>query len=306
MCATKRKYLIGEKYTNYKGQNFEIIGYKNNQYRTIRFDSGYICDVHISNINCEKCMIKDWLSPSVYEVGIVGEPNLRYHPLYTKWKNMISRCYCKTSQYYKYYGALGIKMTDELLNFKSFISIVEKLENYDKMIENPTVWQIDKDLKSTDKKIYSKDTISIITAKENQWLATAESHKNIYQFDIYGHLIKKYNNLLEVYQQNGFNMSNINAAIKGKYKHAYNYIWLDDETLDQLDLRIKQYFVTKKTNNKTVYQIDIKTKNVIKKYNSVNEVCALNNGYKPSNISGCCRHEQKTAYGYIWEYEVNV
>lgn len=297
-----RKVLIGEKFKNNKGQFFEIIGYKLNGYRTIKFDSGYICDAHMSNITSKNCKIKDWLSPSVMEVGIVGEPHLRYHPLYSKWKNMIYRCYNPKNMYYKYYGAKGIKMADELLNFKSFISIVEKLENYDHMLEDPFKWQIDKDLKFVDEKIYSKDTITIMTAQENQWLAMAEFHKNIYQFDLNGTFIKKYNNLLEVSQYTNFNMSCINHSIKGKYRHAYNYIWLDEENLNKLDERIKKASKPKKTNNKVVLQIDINTGKIIHIYSSVKEACLQNNKFKQANISGCCRGEQKTAYGYMWRY----
>lgn len=298
----KRSAFIGERFINNKGCTFEIIGYEANNYRTIKFDSGYICSAHISNITRTNCTIKDWMSPSVYGVGIVGEPGLRYHPLYIKWRNMIGRCYNPKNTYFKYYGAIGIKMSDELLNFKSFIAIVEKLDNYEKMIKEPHKWQIDKDLKSIGQKMYTKDTITIMTAKENQWLATAEHHRDIYQYDINGNFISKYNNLLEVIQQNNYDMSCIDHAIFGKYRHAYGYIWLDENNISELKQRVIFANSPKKTTAKVIYQINQTTNEIINVYNSVQEACHKNN-FKSSNIAACCRGEQKTAYGYVWKYK---
>lgn len=298
----KSVLLIGERFVNNKGYSFQIIGYKPNNYRIIQFDSGYICDAHMSNIK-ENCKIKDWLSPSILGKGIVGAPYLRKHPLYTKWKNMIHRCYNEKFEMYKYYGALGIIMSEELLNFQTFITIVESLENYKEMLEKPSEWHLDKDLKSIDKKIYSKDTLKIINVKENQWLATEKFHKKIYQYDLKGTLIKQFDSLIDVRNQTGFDVSCINHAIKGRYRHAYNYIWLNEENLNQLRLRIKTVNAPYKSKGKKVVQLDKNTKKVIKEYDSVSEACNKNKGYKSSNITGCCRGEQNTAYGYIWKYK---
>ena len=142
-----------------------------------------------------------------------------------------------------------------------------------------------------------------MTSKENQQLAMPELHKNIYQFDMSRIFIKKYNSLSEVYQQTRFDMSCINHAISGKYRHSYHYIWLDENTLSELDERVINALKPKKLNTKIVLQLEIGTNNIIGTYNSVREVCKKNNGYKPSNISGCCRGEQNTAYGYVWKYK---
>lgn len=85
-----------------------------------------------------------------------------------------------------------------------------------------------------------------MTSKENQQLAMAEFHKNIYQFDMSGIFIKKYNSLSEVYQQTRFDMSCINHAISGKYRHSYHYIWIDENTLSELDERVINALKSKK------------------------------------------------------------
>ena len=50
-----------------------------------------------------------------------------------------------------------------------------------------------------------------------------------------------------------------------------------------------------------MYSLD---KNFIKSYNSIKEACKDNN-IKGTGISLCCKHKQKTSYGYIWEYAEN-
>lgn len=251
------KYNIGERYKGANEKWFTITGILNKQLsREKTFDSGYKTIASISNI--PRGTIKDWLSPSVCDVGIVGEPNMRYHPLYIKWKNMINRCYNRNNPNYPLYGGAGVKVSDELLNFCNYVKVVEKLENYDKLLKEHGKWQIDKDLKSVGQKIYSKETLTIMTVAENQNLAMLEFHKNIYQFDLNGNFIKKYNSLLEVYQENGFDMSGINHAISGRYRYSHNYIWLDENTLCELNERIKRANEPKKTSSKIVIQIDKK------------------------------------------------
>lgn len=294
------KYKIGERYEGSNNHWFTITGYTDNlRYREIIFDSGYKTIVSTSNIPRKN--IKDWMSPSVCGVGIVGSPKMRFHPLYTKWRNMISRCYDQNNIFYSLYGGRGIIVSDELLNLCNFIEIVKQLDNYEKLLRDPHMWQIDKDLKSGERKIYSKDTISILSAKENQWLATLENHKSIYQFDLNGQLVYKYDNLLDVHKETNFNMSNICHCITGKYKHAYNFIWLDEDGINEISKRVIFANTPKRTNNKTVLQFDINN-NFLREYQSVKHACEKS-CYKPSNISACCRGEHKTAYGYVWKYK---
>lgn len=75
---------------------------------------------------------------------------------------MIGRCYNKNHCGYKSYGAKGVRVSDELLNFRNYVDIVEKLPNYKLLLENPKGWDIDKDYKSISSKIYSKDTLCIM------------------------------------------------------------------------------------------------------------------------------------------------
>lgn len=96
-------------------------------------------------------------------------------------------------------------------------------------------------------------------------------------------------------------MSNICNCISGKYRHAYNYIWLDEEGIKDLSQRVVFANSSKTANNKPVIQFDMNN-NIVNRYGSVKKACERNK-YKSPNISACCRGEQKTAYGYKWKYE---
>ena len=50
-----------------------------------------------------------------------------------------------------------------------------------------------------------------------------------------------------------------------------------------------------------VYQIDLTTKSILKKWSSVTDAAKSMNGYT-STISECCSRKLKTAYGYGWAY----
>lgn len=56
---------------------------------------------------------------------------------------------------------------------------------------------------------------------------------------------------------------------------------------------------------KPVNQIDIKTGNVLKRFNSIKDAVINVNGNN-SGISLCCNMKQKTAYGYKWEFCKNI
>ena len=52
------------------------------------------------------------------------------HPLYATWLTITQRCRNENHVSYKNYGALGIKLHEEIKEFKSFISYVTTLPEY--------------------------------------------------------------------------------------------------------------------------------------------------------------------------------
>jgi len=97
-------------------------------------------------------MLKDKLLPSVYSTGFVGEGQYSYtkHKIaYTTWKSMLRRCYDTKflSRYPTYQGCSVEKHWHNFQNFAEWF--------YENHIEG---YELDKDLKVFDNKIYSKNT----------------------------------------------------------------------------------------------------------------------------------------------------
>ena len=56
------------------------------------------------------------------------------------------------------------------------------------------------------------------------------------------------------------------------------------------------------TNDKVILKIN-RLGEVVKEYQSINEICEELNIVRPDNIRNVLRGQQKTAYGYIWKYK---
>lgn len=223
--ATKTKYLIGEKFINNIGLEYEIIGYgKEYSRRIVRFKSGYEVDVHTNNI--KRGEIKDYYSPTVCGVGIVGFKGAKSHFLYSRWKGMIDRCYNKNVKAYKHYGEKGIRVDNELLNFENYIKIIENLDNYEKLKESPNEYEIDKDILSYGVKVYSKDSLKIVTSKENlKFYKDKISNIKVDMIDKNGIVLNSFNSISEAGKRTGVCISSIQKVIKGERNTAGGYYW---------------------------------------------------------------------------------
>ena len=58
---------------------------------------------------------------------------------------MLSRCYVPSEKGYKYYGAVGVSVDPSWFNFNTFFNDVQLLPNYDKKVQFPDKFQLDKD-----------------------------------------------------------------------------------------------------------------------------------------------------------------
>lgn len=168
----KRKYGIGETFETNRHGVFEIISFEPNGKYQIKFlNTGTTKIVITSEINTRK--IKDKNNPFVYSKGYIGDwtlPTLpRRHPLYNRWKSILSRCYNPKSKDYRFYGLKGVYVSDNLCNFTIFVDFVSKLDNYERLLQDPKEWVLDKDIKSVSlkEKHYSEDTVIIVSAKTN-------------------------------------------------------------------------------------------------------------------------------------------
>lgn len=60
---------------------------------------------------------------------------LRQHPLYRIWCGIKTRCYNKNREDYRYYGGMGIILSAEFHDFKTWFDYVESLPLYEKRSE---------------------------------------------------------------------------------------------------------------------------------------------------------------------------
>ena len=228
----RKAYIIGERYQNNRHQWFTIIGYPENvRKRTVQFDTGCSFDALVSQIRNGK--ITNYDDKTYYGIASVGMKNATKHPLYWRWQGMIGRCYDPKYANYKYYGAKGVTVSDELLNFKDYVEIVSKLPNYEKLLKEPNKWQIDKDIKSKDGElIYSKETLSIVPSKENLRVENAEKAYAVEAYDDDGYLVAIFTsvrNVGKIFEID--DIRNLTRAINNNWKYLGFWWRKRDENL---------------------------------------------------------------------------
>lgn len=170
--------------------------------------------------------ITNYDEKSYYGIASVGMKNATKHPLYWRWQGMLGRCYNPKFDNYKSYGAKGVTVSEELLNFKDYIEIVSKLPNYEKFLENPNQWQIDKDIRGDNKKnIYSKDTLSIVQNKDNLHEENSRKAFAIEAYDDDGYLVAIFASITIACKIFGSdNRQNLARAVKNNWKYL-GYWW---------------------------------------------------------------------------------
>jgi len=138
---------------------------------------------------------------------------------------MIGRCYNPKHAGYKFYGAKGVTVSKELLNFKSYVEIIEQLPNYNYLVENPDIWDIDKDYKSSQEKIYSKTTICIMKKEKNIELENRNKKIKIQQFTLDDEFVETFESIWEAEIITGICRGNIARVIRGESHTAGGYKW---------------------------------------------------------------------------------
>ncbi len=175
------KYKTGDKVKTYDGSEVVVKKIKNiekgNRRRTylvVEFiKSGYITECTPDNLT-RKGKIKDYYSPTVHGVGILGDVNelvksgmLKNMSEYRIWASMIKRCY--QSQYKINKSYEEVTVCDRWKRFDYFYEDIKKIEGYDKWKkfkeENPKIkneYEFDKDTLILGSKIYSPETCRFI------------------------------------------------------------------------------------------------------------------------------------------------
>jgi hypothetical protein len=221
----KTSYTIGEKFKDKYNEEFEIIAYTdNNRDRVIKFLDGtvqFVKTVQIRNGKIWKLRKNNTLG-----VIITTFKGCSSHFMYHRWMNMIRRCYAEDHYGYKSYGGKGVTVEEHLLDFRNYIKFIESLDNYQLLVENPSEWQIDKDI-LTNRGIneYSRKTISIVRPSENLNEENERKKIPILQLTLDGTEIRTFTSISEAERITGVHRGNIARNVRGACNTAGGFVW---------------------------------------------------------------------------------
>lgn len=116
--------------------------------------------------------------------------------------------------------------------------------------------------------------------------------REVYQYDIYGNLIDKFDSVQDAADQNDVSESNIIACCKYEHKYCAHSVFRY-EYLNQEDA-VKTI--------ECIYQIDTNG-NIVAKYFSC-LLASKSTGINFSNICQCCRGARKSAGGFMWHHYI--
>ena len=135
----------------------------------------YPCEVLALKHRILNKNIQNYLVPSVVGKGYlgIGKYNFsNYKDIYTIWHNILLRCYDIKNREYKRYGAKGITVCEEWLNFQNFAAWYEEQSKWN--INNYKL-EVDKDIlcniNHLETKIYSPETCLLIPSELNCFLS---------------------------------------------------------------------------------------------------------------------------------------
>lgn len=157
-----------EDFTNNAGFGGKIISKKANKCVVQFNETGYTATVLIHNVRRGK--ISDPYSKTVLGIGYLGEYELLPYWKQAKqlWSNMMKRCY-NPKDYMGYFGRCFVDARWHC--FANFLTDISKLENFEMWLnasETGLKYNLDKDLKVPDNKVYSRELCMFVTEYENK------------------------------------------------------------------------------------------------------------------------------------------
>ena len=203
-----------------------LYGTKNEKLYYIKFlDTGFRTVATRNSIHNGK--IKDYLKPSVANVGYIGSKmdvsTDRYiYMMYKPWNDMIHRCYDVNDGDYKYYGGIGIRVSERWFNFTTYLGDLPMLFGYESKLMYPSMYQLDKDYLQLNipksERIYSLRTCIFLSKYDNIMIMARENQESSCGY--YGVLYKDHSWCCR-----------INNVIYGRFTipeaaaNLYNYIY---------------------------------------------------------------------------------
>lgn len=165
---------IGDIIKSNKTGDYEVISFeKGSKVRLRSITCGN--EIVIRTFNASRGQVGNKMYPTFFGKGYLGDGIYKTRhsttspktPQYTKWENMLARCYYPITSRYSAYGGRGVEVCDEWLNFQNFAKWFD--DNY---IDG---WHLDKDILG-DGMLYSPDVCRFVPQEINNVLV--DSHEN--------------------------------------------------------------------------------------------------------------------------------
>ena len=164
-----------------------VVNYTNYDDVTVKFvETGYETKTRMDNLKLGK--VKDYLHPSIYGKGILGEGFKQSESQsysFQLWKNMLKRCYSEVS--FKKSPSYEQCLTSETFNhyqqFKTWCNQQLGFGN--------TGWELDKDILVKGNKIYSEDTCCFVPKEINLLLVKHDKGRGNYSLGVDYHKSRK-------------------------------------------------------------------------------------------------------------------
>lgn len=161
---------IGDINYNTNGEKMEVIAVSSYGDITIQFEDGTIKE-HVSYARFKDGMVKNYMSPSVLGIGITGNEKVRINGVHTKeyrtWRRMLIRCYAnEDNESLKTYKDCSV--CEEWKYFPNFKQWCHSQDNWNKVMENPKEFQLDKDIIKKGNRIYCPDYCSFVPQNINE------------------------------------------------------------------------------------------------------------------------------------------
>ena len=183
------------------------------------------------------------------------------------------QCYNEQGEFIKEYSSISEAALDTNTTSEKIISVCQHYPQ--RFFAGEYQWK------------YSSDDETIIMPRKKQM------SREIYQFDVKGIFIQKFNSITEAAKQLNIDKSKICACCNGRQKTAYGYQWSYTSDISPVEYKKKRACVVQQFNLNNEF---------IKEFSSISEAArALNT--TPGNICSVCQGKSKTCKGYIFKYK---
>ena len=186
--------------------------------------------------------VKDYMAKTIMGIACLGKDYLKIREndaqlckcMLKRYRCMLERCYSKHSHNYKFYGALGVRVDYRWHNFCNYYYDIINLPNFNRELFISKKLIIDKDIKQINldhnKRIYSKDTVLLVTEAENLKYRnlkncgkiTANKKSKYFAMITTDGFISYHKNICELARNLGISDSSIRDSIHNRTNIVYN------------------------------------------------------------------------------------